>query len=122
MPRFKRDPGKYRRQAIRYIDNAIRSLDAGEAEKAGEFVWGSMAQAIKGAAAARDIRLVSHNQLTEFAMALARDLKDTSISSHFQLANSLHSNFYEPELTVPYVFECLEQVRPTIGKLLSLVP
>lgn len=119
---YKLNPSKYKKQAMGYLGNAFKSLEAGEPEKAGEFLWGSMAQAVKAVAATRDIKLRSHNQLRDYANSLGKEIEDMNISAHFQLANSLHSNFYETELRTVDVALLAEQIRPTIGKLLSFVP
>lgn len=121
MARYKLDSSKYKKQAIRYWGNAFKSLKAGEPEKAGEFLWGSMAQAIKAVAAIKGIKLRSHNQLREYASSLGKEIEDINISAHFQIANSLHSNFYETELRTVDVARLAEQIKPTIRKLLSLV-
>ena len=38
---------KYAGQSLHYLKNASKFVDAGDPEKASEFLWGSMAQAIK---------------------------------------------------------------------------
>lgn len=122
MPRYKLNPSKYKKQAMRYLGNAFISLEAGEPEKAGEFLWGSMAQAVKAVAATHEIRLTRHDQISEYANSLGKELNDKDVIAHFQLANSLHWNFYETELRTVDVARYAELIRPTIGKLLSLVP
>ena len=42
---------EYKDQSIHYLENVYNSLDAGDAEKAGEFLWGSLAEALKAVAA-----------------------------------------------------------------------
>lgn len=122
MVRHAPDARRYKRQSVRYLENAYRSLRDQEPEKAGEFLWGSMAQAVKAAAATRNIRLRSHNQLREYANSLSKAVDDWNISTHFQVASSLHANFYETELSVKDVLLYAEQLKPTITKLLSLAP
>ncbi len=38
---------KYKAQSTHYFENALGSIQAGEAGKAGEFLWGSVAEALK---------------------------------------------------------------------------
>lgn len=113
---------KYKKQAKKYLSNAYKSLQAGEPEKAGEFLWGSMAQAIKAVAATKGIHLRRHDQLKEYANSLSRELNDQGISANFGVANSVHWNFYETEFSVKDISLYAEQIKPTIGKLLSFVP
>lgn len=105
-----------------YLDNAFRSLAVGEVEKAGEFVWGSMAAAIKAVAAYKGIPLRSHRDIWDYARNIAKELNAKNIFDDFLKANSLHSNFYESGLRREDVLLILEDVRPTINQLLHLIP
>lgn len=112
---------KYKAQSTHYIENAIKCIEAGEAEKAGEFVWGSMAQALKAVAAKKDINLYSHWDIKDYARGLAKELGDESITTAYALAESLHCNFYESGLRVEDVQLYLNKIKETIVKLLGLV-
>ena len=113
---------KYKSQSVHYLENALRFIDAGDAEKASEFLWGSMAEAIKAVAASKGITFKSHRALRDYAIGLAKELKDDSIRNDFDHAQSLHSNFYETGLLIEDVVMCAEDVRATVAKLLSLIP
>ena len=113
---------KYKKQSIHYFENARKYIDIGDAEKASEFLWGSMAQALKAVAASKDIWLRSHNQIKDYALALARELHDDSIRHTFNYAQSLHSNFYESGLLLEDVVRAAEDVKNTVKKLLALIP
>jgi hypothetical protein len=113
---------KHKAQSMHYLENAYKFIDAGDAEKASEFLWGSMAQAIKAVAATKELALKSHRDLWDYADALSKELGDKSIYDSFLHANSLHSNFYECELELKDVIRVAEEVRTTIAKLLSLIP
>lgn len=113
---------KHRDQSIHYLENAFRFTEAGDAEKASEFLWGSIAQAIKAVAASKEIRLKSHRDLRDYAMELAKAFQDESIKNTFYHAQSLHSNFYETGLLMEDVAISAEDVRKVVGKLLSLIP
>ncbi len=113
---------RYRTQSIHYFENALHYIEIGDAAKASEFLWGSMAQALKAVAGSRDIWLRSHNQLRDYAMESARALKDDSIRHAFDYAQSLHSNFYECGLALEDVVRGAEDVKTAVGKLLSLIP
>jgi len=113
---------KHKAQSIHYLENAFHFIEAGDAEKASEFLWGSMAQAIKAVASSRGIQLKSHWKLREYTIELARARQDVDIKNTFDKAQSLHSNFYETGLLMEDVAMSAENVRATVAKLLSLIP
>ncbi len=113
---------KYVAQSLRYLKNASKSIDDGNPDKASEFLWGSMAQALKAVAANKEIHLRNHRQIWDFGESLAKELEDKSIYDAFLHANLLHTNFYESELELKDIRRMAEDVRMTVGKLLSLIP
>ena len=113
---------KYKTQSIHYFENALKFIEAGDAEKASEFLWGSMAQALKAVAASKDIWLKSHKDIRDYAMELARAPKDENIRHAFDYAQSLHSNFYESGLLLEDVAIAAEDVKKVVVKLLNLIP
>ncbi len=118
----KKEIEKHRTQSIHYLENAFYFIEAGDAEKASEFLWGSMAQAIKAVAASKEIWLRSHKRIRDHALELAKALQDESIKNTFYHAQSLHSNFYETGLLMEDVAILAEDVRAAVAKLLSLIP
>lgn len=114
--------GKHRNQSRHYLDNAMNYLAKGDAEKASEFLWGSMTQALKALAASRGITLRSHNELREFAKGLARELNDESIWNAYREAQSLHSNFYETGLLLEDIVEGAEKVKSAMLRIFSFIP
>ena len=113
---------KYKTQSVHYFENALHFIEKGDAEKASEFLWGSMAQALKAVAASRDIQLRSHRDVRDYAMELARTLHDESIGHAFDKAQSLHSNFYESGLMLDDVVVGAERVKAAVTKLLNYIP
>lgn len=113
---------KYRSQSVHYFENALHFIEAGDAEKASEFLWGSITQALKAVAASRNIWLRSHKQIRDYAMELAKALKDDEIRHAFNHAQSLHSNFYESGLMLEDVVIGAEEVKMAVVKLLNLIP
>ncbi len=113
---------KYVRQSHNYLRNASNFIDAANPEKAGEFLWGSMAQALKALAASRGIHLRTHSRIWDYVDGLAKELEDKSIYDAFVKANHLHTNFYESELELKDVRIMAEDIRLTVGKLLSFIP
>ena len=113
---------KYAGQSRHYLLNASKFIDAGDSEKASEFLWGSMAQAIKAVVAAKGVTFRKHRLLWEYAGTLAKELEDKSIYDSFVHAYSLHSNFYESDLELKDVRRIAEDVKVAVGKLLSRIP
>ncbi len=112
---------KYKTQSIHYFENAYKFIAAGDAEKASEFLWGSLSQALKAVAASRNIRLRSHGEIRDYAIELARALQDDSIRNAFITAQSLHSNFYESGLLLKDVVMGTEIVKSAVAKLFTLI-
>ena len=112
---------RYKTQSMHYFENALSSIEAGDAEKAGEFVWGSMAEALKAVAAKKGTRLWRHDDIGDYAKKLAKELGNEEITKAHGLASSLHSNFYEAGLRIEDVRLRLDQIRDTIRILLDLV-
>lgn len=113
---------KHKKQSNHYFENALKSIEAGEAEKAGEFLWGSMAQAIKAVAISRGKELKRHRDIVDYARELSNQLKDDSIWDVFGSARYLHGNFYEAGLPLDEVYIYATRIKAVVGKLLGLIP
>ena len=122
MLEIKKRVKRYKAQSSHYLENASVSIKAGDLEKASEFIWGSMAEALKAVAASKEIRIRSHKQLRNYVMEVAKALQDDDIRHAFDYAQSLHSNFYESGLTLEEVAIGAEDVKAVVAKLLSLIP
>lgn len=112
--------GKHEIQSVHYFENALGAIQAGNAQKASEFLWGSMAQALKAVAARKGISLNSHGSLRTYASQLAKELEDESIVKDFRDAESLHRNFYEFGFELEDVRNLAEGLRETVVRLLRL--
>ncbi|MFB0556633.1 MAG: PaREP1 family protein [Dehalococcoidia bacterium] len=112
---------KYKTQSMHYLKNALHFIEVGDAEKASEFLWGSIAEAIKAVAASKGIQLKRHEDLRNYAMELAKVLRDESIRNTFLHAQSLHSNFYETGLLMEDIAICADDIRATLAKLFKLI-
>jgi hypothetical protein len=113
---------EYKNQSIHYLENVYNFIDAGDAEKAGEFLWGSFAEALKAVAASEGRKLVKHPQIGAYAFELAKKRQDRSITEAYAHASYFHHGFYEAGLTVDDVRLGLDGIRETIRKLLELIP
>jgi hypothetical protein len=113
---------KYKKRSLHYFENAGYFIDIGEVEKASEFLWGGMTQALKAVAAVKSAQLRSHNALRNYAYELDRALPGEKIWYSFNLAQSLHGNFYESEKTIEDVIVAAEEIKKTAARLIGLVP
>ena len=115
-------PGAYAPQSRHYLENSQSAIDLGELEKAVEFLWGSMALAIKAVAAFKGIELRSHRLLWDYAREVSRELQEESIFTAFRDANSLHSNFYETGMSLDILLDSEDRIRQVVGRLISMIP
>lgn len=105
----------YVSQSLQYLENASDALRSENPEKAGEFLWGSVATAFKALVMAKKgVEIRSHGQFWDVARELTRETGDESIYKNFREANSLHSNFYESKLS-------LEDIKMSSDKIIALV-
>ncbi|MDP3064276.1 MAG: PaREP1 family protein [Chloroflexota bacterium] len=113
---------RYAANAHLYFENALEFLQREEAGKAGELLWGSVAEALQAIAAYRGLKLANHRSLRFFANAIAKEHSDSSIAQAFRAAESLHANFYEVDLEPQDIASVLEPIRELLDKLLSSIP
>lgn len=113
---------KYKAQSEHYFANALVSLQAGDAAKTGEFLWGSVALALK-AVAASEGKKVKHTNMSAYARELAKKQNDPSIWDVYGIADLLHGKgFYEAGLSLEEVQAYTERIRTIVAKLLRLIP
>lgn len=111
----------YLNQSLKYLENAFKASKDGEPKKVGEFLWGSVATALKALVMAmKGMEVKSHGQLWEIARELARETGDLSIYEAFKEANFLHSNFYEFRLSLDDVKSSAERIVRLVEKLMNL--
>ena len=103
-----------------YLHNGLLFLQQGDVEKAGEFLWGGMAAALKAVAATRGIGLRSHSQIRAYVRGLAKESQDQGIWDDFVKAQYLHSNFYEASLEREDLEMDVDSIRRRIGLLLEI--
>ena len=111
---------QYTAQARHYLENAFATLQQGDVEKAGELLWGSMAEALKGVAARKGIGLRTHREIRRFARTLSAERQEPGIMDAYIRAEHLHSNFYEVFLEVEDLVSEGEVIAVTVRKLLDL--
>jgi HEPN domain-containing protein len=112
--------GKYADQSCRYMEDARKHLETGDYDKASEFLWGSVAEAIKALAAKRGQMLKTHGELWKLLRVLAIELDEPQLIEDFRTANFLHMNFYENELQPDQVISAIEPIQRLQSGLLEL--
>ena len=111
----------YLDQSLKYLENASDALSKSKPEKAGEFLWGSVATALKALVMAKKgVEVRSHSQFWDIARELTRETGDESFYRSFREANSLHSNFYDSRLSVEDIKISSKVIVDFVKKLIDL--
>ncbi len=113
---------KYAGQSRHYLLNASKFIDAGDSEKASEFLWGSLAEALKALALSKGRHLKNHGEIWNYAESLTKELEDKSIYDAFRHAHDLHINFYESDIELRGVRRMAEDIKIVQDTLLKLIP
>ena len=108
---------RYSSAARGFLAQAREELDLGDLAQASEKGWGAAAQMVKSIADKRGWPHDGHASLFQVISRLADDSGDTQLVRLFQIANSLHINFYENWLPSESVGESLEAVGELVEKL-----
>ncbi len=112
---------KYSSASRRFLTQAREELDRGDLAQASEKGWGAAAQMVKSIADKRGWPHDGHASLFQVIRRLADDTGDTQLVRLFQIANSLHINFYENWIPSESVGESLEAVGELVEKLEQLL-
>ena len=105
-----------------YMDNALDALGQDELGKAGEMLWGSVAQAIHAVDAWRGAVIVNHRDLMNFSVRLGREIDDPAYPNYVASAQRLHENFYIPDESREQIEALLPWIQLAIAQLLALLP
>jgi len=103
-----------------YLENFKKLMKENEPEKAGEVLWGAMAESIRAFAAKDGFQIGSHDELKNFAKEISFNLKYSELWDAFRKAENLHSNFYESRLKIEDVEEIAREIEPVIIRIISL--
>lgn len=85
----------YAERSRALLAQAKEELAGGDHLQASEKLWAAAAQMVKAVAGRRDWRHDSHRSLFEAVGRLVEETGDQELRAAFQIANSLHTNFYE---------------------------
>ena len=113
---------KYRTAASDFLNQAFEELEDGDLRQASEQGWGAAASVVKAMAEQRGWDHHSHDRLFEVAALLTEESGDVNIRRDFQMASSLHTNFYEGWLHEEMVRDGLYQVQRLLTALEPLLP
>ena len=108
---------KYFSASRGFLAQAREELDRGELAQASEKGWGAAAQMVKSVAERRGWEHNGHASLFQVIRRLTDDTGDTQLVRLFQIANSLHINFYENWLPSQSVGDSIEAVAELVEKL-----
>ena len=111
----------YRQASWLLLEQAERELAAGDTRQASEKGWGAAAQMVKAITEQRGWPHQRHGALFRAVSNIAEETGDEEIRNLFQVANSLHTNFYENWDTPENVRSALAAVQRFVEKLAPLV-
>lgn len=101
----------------RFVQQAQEELESGDRLQASEKAWGAAAHAVKAVAASRGWNHNSHRLLFDVIDQVSRDSEAPVLRSLFQVANSLHQNFYENWQPDGLVQDGIDKVRQLVEQL-----
>ena len=112
---------KYSSAARGFLTQAREELAQGDLAQASEKGWGAAAQMVKALADARGWPHDGHASLFQVIRRLADDTGETQMVRLFQIANSLHINFYENWIPSDTISDSLDAVGELVEKLEQLL-
>ena len=114
---------KYRNDSWAILDQARKELDDGDLRQASEKGWGAAALMLKAIAEQRggDWEHSRHRHFSRAASRLRSELGNREVTRLFNVAESLHGNFYEDQLQPSDISESLDDVERFLNLLDPLV-
>ena len=109
----------------KYLSDAEELIKEEDYVQASEKLWGAASQMVKAVAAKRNLELRSHSDLNRFVAELRREVNEPEIRRLWQIATSLHQNFYEawlPGETVKESVEDIKRFREMLERILQPQP
>ena len=113
--------GIYLEQSRLYLAQAAEEFDKGELGEASGLGWGAAATIVKAIAEERGWPHASVRDLFRAVNRLVDEIKAPEVRLQFQVANGLHTNFYESWLERPYVRDSLAMVSKFVARLEALL-
>ena len=107
----------YRASSRALMAQSRDELARGDLQQASENGWGAAAQMLKAVSDQRGWNHGRHRHLTQVASRPREETGDRDIYRYFAVANELHGNFYENEMSAQDIAEALEDVEGLLEKL-----
>ena len=108
---------KHRSDSRTLLAQARRELEAGDVRQASEKGWGAAALMLKAVAEQRGWDHGKHRHLSRVASRLRSETGDREVFRLYQVADSLHGNFYEDEFPPEDISDSLDDVERLLDKL-----
>lgn len=108
---------KYHDDSRALLAQARFELAEGDVRQASEQGWGAVALILKAIAERRGWEHGKHRHLSRVASRLRSELGNRDVFRYYQVADSLHGNFYEDELPPRDIGEGLDDVERLLGLL-----
>jgi hypothetical protein len=105
----------------KYLAKGKELLEKDDPVQASEKLGGAAALTNKMVAAKRGLKLERHGSLWEFVDEIAKEQRDETIVRSFAVANGLHRNFYEAQMTKRAVGIALGDIERLIVTLKGIV-
>ena len=110
---------KYRDDSRALLSHARRELEDGDLRQASEKGWGAAALMLKAVAEQRggDWEHSRHRHFAKAAGRLRSELGNRDVVRLFNVAESLHGNFYEDQWEPSHIAEALDDVEQLLDLL-----
>ena len=112
---------RYQQASEHFLAQARREWAVGDLPQASEKGWGATAQMLKAIAEERGWDHGKHRHLSRVASRLRAELGDRDLFRWYQVAESLHGNFYEDQLSAEDIAESLDDVQALLARLTTLL-
>lgn len=108
---------KYTDDAGALLSHARRELEDGDLRQASEKGWGAAALMLKAVAERRGWDHERHRHFANAAGRLGAELGNRDVVRFFQVAESLHGNFYEDHFPPEVISESLDDMERLLDLL-----
>ena len=108
---------KYRNDSRRLLADARIELEMGDLHQASEKGWGAAALMLKAIAERREWDHERHRHFAGAASRLRSEMGNRDVVRFFNVAESLHGNFYEDQMAAGDIAEGLDDVERLLDLL-----
>ena len=112
---------QYQQASEKFLAQARQELSDGDLPQASEKGWGATAQILKAIADQRGLDHGRHRHLSQIASRLRAERGDRDTYRWFQVAEALHGNFYEDQMSAQDIAESLDDVENLIDRLQTML-